>query len=516
VGSHDTALLDLPLEVLTEVCQQLDLHDLGPVAAACKRFRHADGRLGTAELQTKSLVVSALEVLTGVCQQLNLHAIARVAEVFTRFCRGDGELERVDLPTQSPVIMALRERAFPGGVGILSTRPIGCSESWVAYLARCTRQRRFWEAPCIAAGFQCSLFVDAAGRLLACGEGAAVGHGDEAVKYSRPTPVIAMAGLRMRSVAAGACHSLALGWDGRVYPWGIHEQGQLGHIDTLINPSPAPVEGLESVRSIAASHLHSLAVTQSEAVFQWGPALLPDSDPEDSLRPVIVEGFGGVRVRRVFAGTFVLFAIGGDGELFSWGRGVCGLLGHGDTQDQPSPKRVEALRGVRVSSASLGWHHALALAEDGLVYAWGENEQRAVLGNPNVERELLPKPVEALRRVRVGSLAAAYRRSYAVTDTGKVWAWGVKGKYEAPIGHGEQVHCPLPKPIESLRGVKVDAVIASQLYTLALADDGSVYAWGCPHGAASAALGLGTSVSGAGGCVPTPQRIPELRVAAGL
>jgi alpha-tubulin suppressor-like RCC1 family protein len=84
------------------------------------------------------------------------------------------------------------------------------------------------------------------------------------------------------------------------------------------------VEGLERVRNIAASHLHSLAVTQSGAVFQWGLALLPDSDAEDEPRPIIVEGFRGVSMRCVFAGTNVAFAIGEDGELFSWGIGSYG------------------------------------------------------------------------------------------------------------------------------------------------------------------------------------------------
>jgi hypothetical protein len=56
------------------------------------------------------------------------------------------------------------------------------------------------------------------------------------------------------------------------------------------------------------------------------------------------------------------------------------------------------------------------------VYAWGVNVDRALLGNPRIERELLPKPVEALRGVRVGSIAVAGHRSYALSDTGKVWA----------------------------------------------------------------------------------------------
>jgi hypothetical protein len=47
------------------------------------------------------------------------------------------------------------------------------------------------------------------------------------------------------------------------------------------------------------------------------------------------------------------FAIGEDGELFSCGIGACAFLGHGGAQDQPSPRGVEALRGIRVSGVSV-------------------------------------------------------------------------------------------------------------------------------------------------------------------
>jgi alpha-tubulin suppressor-like RCC1 family protein len=225
-----------------------------------------------------------------------------------------------------------------------------------------------------------------------------------------------MAGVRVRSVAAGAIHSLALGWDGRVYSWGENDYGQLGHGDTLPRPSPALMESLEGVCGIAAAWDHILDMTPSGAIFSWGNSF---------LRPILVEGFGGVRLRRVVAGASEAYAIGQAGELFSWGDGSCGTLGHGDCQDQASLKRVEVLRDVRVSSVSAGVGHVLALAEDRLVYAWGENKDRALLGNPHGEKQLLPKPVEALRGVRVGSVAADLYRSYAVADTGELWAWGM-------------------------------------------------------------------------------------------
>jgi alpha-tubulin suppressor-like RCC1 family protein len=62
----------------------------------------------------------------------------------------------------------------------------------------------------------------------------------------------------------------------------------------------------------------------------------------------------------------------------------------------------------------------------------------------------------------------------------------------------------------------VDAVAAGAAYTLALADDGSVYAWGDWRAAVSGALGVGSSVGGSRTPVCTPRRIPGLRVACGL
>jgi alpha-tubulin suppressor-like RCC1 family protein len=472
-------------------------------------------------------------MLTGVCHHLDLNSLVRVAATCKRFRHGEGGLETVRLPTKSPVITALRALAFPRPELASRMRPLGCSESWVTYLARCARQRRCNEEPPVAAGCNCSLFVDAAGRLMACGKGVLLSLGAANGIYFDPTPVPAMTGVRVRSVAAGERHSLALGWDGWVYSWGENKYGQLGHGDRLRRHSPEPVEALEGVRmcSIAAdSGANSLAVSQSGDVYSWGRGLSPEEEgesadsedlelaPQLSLRPRLVEGFGSVRVRRVCDGSDLAFAIGEAGQVFSWGRGESGLLGHGDTQAQPSPKRVEALRGVRMNSVAVGQFHALALSEDGLVYAWGENRERAVLADPDLQTRSLPKPVEALRGVRVVSIAVADNRGYAVADTGELLAWGIDTDWARPLGHGEHANCPWPKPIAALRGVKVDAVAASFEHTLALADNGSVYAWGGEPAAMKGALGLGPAGSTPSGGVGVlrPRRVLALSLACGL
>lgn len=476
------------------------------------------------------------EVLVHVCRHLGLRDLIRVAESCK--CFHHGGLATVELPTESPVVTVLCEHAFPRLELVPHNRPVGCSESWVAYLARCARQRLCREAPPIAALPVHSLFVDATGRLLSCGKGAVAGHGFGSDVYSVPTLVAAMDGVRVRSVAAAVDHSLVLGWDGRVYSWGKNRDGQLGQGVWCTRASPTPIRELEGVRSIAADWRHSLAVTESGDVFRWGrPLTVPP--PEDTegmkmweiqllqearLYPTMVEGFGRVRVRRVCAGEDAAFAIGAGGELFSWGSGGMGLLGHGDTQDQGSPKRVEALQVFFVSCVSAGLSHAVALTEDGQVYTWGGEPGKTLLGQSHVESELQPIPIEALHGVRVGSVATGDCSSYAVTDTGELWAWGCDCDNACAIsflGDGEQRLGPLPKRIESLRGVKVDAVASSENYTQALADDGSVYVWGYPGECMEACvLGLGDAVMAeenrsVGSQRITLQRIPELRVTCG-
>jgi hypothetical protein len=293
-----------------------------------------DAMNGCFHNQAYLLDVLQLDELTAVCLQLDLRGLIRIAQASKRVRHGDSGLETAELPTQSRVITALLEHAFPNGEVIPNTRPTGCSESWVAYLTRCARQRLCRETPPIAAGDCHSLFVNVAGRLTSCGKGAAVGHGDEHRIISAPTPVAAMARVRVRSVAAGYDHSLALSSDGRVYSWGENRYGQLGHGDQWDRPSPKLIKRFKGVCGIAAASRHSLAVTESGDVFRWGRPLefeplefeMEDGQNENELKPIIVQGVGGVRVRRVCAGENSAFAIGKDAEFSHGGLEGMGYL----------------------------------------------------------------------------------------------------------------------------------------------------------------------------------------------
>ena len=109
--------------------------------------------------------------------------------------------------------------------------------------------------------------------------------------------------------------------------------------------------------------------------------------------PRKIEALAGQRVVAVSAGSRHSFAITADGALWSWGDGDYGRLGHGDWHRQ-LPKKVKALAGRRVITASAGERHSLALTVDGAVFTWGKGEAGCLGHGEDLSNQLLPKKVE--------------------------------------------------------------------------------------------------------------------------
>lgn len=71
-------------------------------------------------------------------------------------------------------------------------------------------------------------------------------------------------------------------------------------------------------------------------IYSWA-CVLPLS-PCD--RPRVIESLRGVEVVDIAAGGAHSACITASGELYTWGKGRYGRLGHGDSEDQLKPKLV--------------------------------------------------------------------------------------------------------------------------------------------------------------------------------
>jgi len=139
-----------------------------------------------------------------------------------------------------------------------------------------------------------------------------------------------------------------------------------------------------------------------------------------------------------------------DGRLFSCGRGMHGVLGHGDEEDVVRPKQIEALQGVRVCNVAASNVIGLALSVDHLVYSWG-SEPETGHGGGGGANVLQPTLVEALANERVTIVAAGHGHACAVTEVGALFTWGPDGLYGC-LGHGDHKPQLTPRRVEALLG----------------------------------------------------------------
>ncbi|KAJ1527956.1 hypothetical protein ONE63_007889 [Megalurothrips usitatus] len=285
----------------------------------------------------------------------------------------------------------------------------------------------------IAGGSKTLFVVSSDGKLYACGEGSngrlGLGHSGN-VASPRQLTLLAPYVVRKVAVHSGGKHAMALTQDGKVFSWGQGEDGELGH----------------------------------------GTRVTLD-------RPRIIEAFRSKRVRDIACGSAHSAAITSGGELYTWGLGQYGRLGHGDNATQLKPKVVKALLGRHVVQVACGSRDAqtLALTSDGMVFSWGDGDF-GKLGRGGSEGCSVPQNVERLNNLAVCQIECGAQFSLALTKQGQVWTWG-KGDYYR-LGLDSDAHMRWPTLVEALRGERVVQVAVGALHCLAVTDEGRVYAWG--------------------------------------
>ena len=185
-------------------------------------------------------------------------------------------------------------------------------------------------------------------------------------------------------------------------------------------------------------------------------------------------------------------------DPFAWGRNTSNELADGTNTERHSPVAVDltgVLSGKHLTALAGGTQHTLALADDGKVYAWGSN-WFGRLGNGSGSWSEPPVAVVMtgdLSGKKVIAVAAGYEHSLALADDGKVYAWG--GNSEGELGIGSTMWSELPKAVDTsgaLSGKTVTAIAAGQNVSFALTSDGRVFSWGRNN---TGNLGTGTATA---------------------
>lgn len=246
-----------------------------------------------------------------------------------------------------------------------------------------------------------------------------LGVGDQEEKLT-PTRVAGIS--NVQKVAAGENHTLALLKNGDVYSFGHRDGGRLGLGPDVPQHVTAPlkISFPGSARDVAANMHHSLVVLQNGDVYSFGHSgdgklgLLEPPGRTTFNTPQKIDSLGSAKA--VATGVTHSLVLLENGDLYTFGSNSYGELGLGDTEDRSFPTKVEALSGVaKIVDATYGAYSLLQL-ENGELYNFGRGDS-GQLGHGDEEDKSAPTLIEAFQESNVLDFAAGDSHCLVVVAT---------------------------------------------------------------------------------------------------
>jgi alpha-tubulin suppressor-like RCC1 family protein len=282
------------------------------------------------------------------------------------------------------------------------------------------------------------------GSLYAWGLGTQgqLGDGRSANSFARPVRVRFLAGVRIASIPADVMpydSGLAVDTRGNVWGWGDNGGGELCLGTTRIYRTPVKLP-FTGVTALAGASNHALYDAHG-TVYACGQNVdgdLGDGRRASSTIPVKVKRLGGSSVTRLVASFANSGALLSDGHYFDWGFDGTGQLGDGSVhRSSDVPVRVHLRHPVmQVAQGGSIWDNGqtLVMLSNGSLWAWG-NDRAAQLGDGVTAIEPRPVRFHPPAGVVYRSLATGSATSYAISTTGRVYAWGVAHVGQVGDGH---------------------------------------------------------------------------------
>lgn len=286
---------------------------------------------------------------------------------------------------------------------------------------------------------------------------------------------------RISHVACGQAHSIAVTDVGALVSWGAAELGQLGHKDVVGVVDviqPRIIKGMRELHfvRVACGAAHTLALTGSGEVYSFGQGIfgaLGSGNMDNNNTPIGIEELWGLGIIQIACGENHSAALSVDGQVFTWGRGKYGQLGHGSVQNEFKPIQVKAVADQMIVQVICGGNHTMAVNSEGRLFSWGQGHWGQT-GLGNTQDELIPKQVYALEGAQVIRASAGARHSIAITDGGIIYGWGDGEQNQLGKIESEVQLLPAILPSLQRKGLQILYVVASGEHTIAVFEPSEV------------------------------------------
>lgn len=286
-------------------------------------------------------------------------------------------------------------------------------------------------------GSACDLFagaVQADGTLWTWGVNTSgqLGLGNTTNCYS-PTKVGTLT--TWVKVFANRFSMLATKADGTLWSWGNNGQGRLGLGNITNYSSPKQVGALTTWLTITGGGYAvapALAIKTDGTLWAWGQNINGQLGFGNITNYSSPKQVGSLTNWLYVSSGYSTYAIKTDGTLWAWGKGTNGQLGLGNSTNYSSPKQVGALTNWLKVSGGGYYGFAVAVKTDGTLWSWGSNIY-GQLGLGNTTSYNSPKQIGALTNWLTVT-GGGYAYALAVKNDGTLWAWGYNGAGQLGVG----------------------------------------------------------------------------------
>ena len=299
------------------------------------------------------------------------------------------------------------------------------------------------------------------------------------------------------SAACGNEHTLILDENNNVYSFGNNEDGVLGVENNnlksynFIKVDFGQYNG--KIKDIAAGTVHNIALTDDGKIFSWGSAqggqlgLSEKYLSQKNLKnfcistPTLVSIYSNIgeqtKITKISCGEAHTIVLNSKKEVYSWGFGSNGQLGLGFCEDSFeigtglsksrifTPKKIQTLQNKKISDIQCGKTFSMFIDSSGGLYSCGVNDLYQ-LGIPELPPQdhiknfdakcndfIIPTRLEYFLGMKVEKISCGEGHCIAIIkdqlSNGKlIWSWG-NNRY-GQLGLGDKSNISLPKPITFL------------------------------------------------------------------
>jgi len=299
--------------------------------------------------------------------------------------------------------------------------------------------------------------------------------------------------------SAGANHSIMCTAEGSILTFGTGDNGRLGHGSLISEESPRVVDFLTGiiVVQVSAGDSHTALCTEDGELYTFGcgeDGRLGHGVGEDEWLPRKVQAMVGKHVVSVSAGNNHTLVCTKEGEVYSFGSGKYGRLGHNNRDGLLTPMRVEGLLGKKAVCVAAGDGHSAVCTSEGQCFTFGRG-LFGELGHGDLDNEFVPRLVasENIQGKKIVAVTAGHWHTAMCTEEGSVYTFG-RGE-NGRLGHGTAQDESSPRLVEGLAGRKVKEISAGYDYTIVCTQMGEVLTFGFGCGWSLGADSIDTRLS---------------------